>query len=56
MLGKVVSALTPIDSNGGRVFIEGENWAARSTTPINQGDTVKIIAVEGLTLKVIPNS
>jgi membrane-bound serine protease (ClpP class) len=56
MLGKVVSALTPIDSNGGRVFIEGENWAARSTTPINQGDPVKIIAVEGLTLKVIPNS
>ena len=56
MLGKVVSALTPIDSNGGRVFIEGENWAARSSTPINQGDTVKIIAVEGLTLKVIPNS
>jgi membrane-bound serine protease (ClpP class) len=56
MLGKVVSALTPIDSNGGRVFIEGENWAARSTTPINQGDTVKIIAVEGLTLKVIPNT
>jgi membrane-bound serine protease (ClpP class) len=56
MLGKVVSALTPIDSNGGRVFIEGENWAARSTTPINQGDTVKIVAVEGLTLKVIPNS
>jgi len=56
MLGKVVSALTPIDSNGGRVFIEGENWAARSTTPISQGETVKIIAVEGLTLKVIPNT
>jgi membrane-bound serine protease (ClpP class) len=56
MLGKVVSALTPIDANGGRVFIEGENWAARSTTPISQGDTVKVIAVEGLTLKVIPNT
>jgi len=56
MLGKVVSALTPIDANGGRVFIEGENWAARSTTPISQGETVKIIAVEGLTLKVIPNT
>jgi membrane-bound serine protease (ClpP class) len=56
MLGKMVSALTPIDLNGGRVFIEGEYWTAKSATPINQGDTVQIVAVEGLTLKVIPKT
>jgi membrane-bound serine protease (ClpP class) len=56
MLGKFVNALTPIDSNVGKVFIEGEYWNARSATPINQGDTVQIVAVEGLTVKVIPKT
>jgi membrane-bound serine protease (ClpP class) len=56
MLGKSANALTPIDSNGGKVFLEGEYWTARSTTPINQGDPVQIIAVEGLTVKVMPKT
>jgi membrane-bound serine protease (ClpP class) len=56
MLGKIVSALTPIDSSGGRVFVEGEYWTAKSDTPIDQGRAVQITAVEGLTLKVIPKS
>jgi membrane-bound serine protease (ClpP class) len=54
MLGKVVSAVTPIDSSDGKVFIEGECWTATSDTPIEQGHTVQIIAVQGLTLKVVP--
>jgi membrane-bound serine protease (ClpP class) len=54
MLGKVVSAMTPIDSSDGKVFIEGECWTATSDTPIDRGNAVQIIAVEGLTLKVIP--
>jgi membrane-bound serine protease (ClpP class) len=53
MLGKTVIALTPIDARGGRIFIEGENWNAVSDTPIEQGKPVQVIAVEGLTLKVI---
>jgi membrane-bound serine protease (ClpP class) len=56
MLGKIVSALTLIDSSGGRVFVEGEYWTAKSDTPIDQGRAVQITAVEGLTLKVIPKS
>jgi membrane-bound serine protease (ClpP class) len=56
MLGKIVSALTPIDLNGGKVFIEGEYWTAKSATPINQGDSVQIVAVEGLTVKVVPKT
>jgi membrane-bound serine protease (ClpP class) len=54
MLGKAAQALTPINSTGGRVFVEGESWTARSSHPINEGDPVQIIGVEGLTVKVIP--
>jgi membrane-bound serine protease (ClpP class) len=55
MLGKIVRALTPIDSNGGRVFVEGEYWTAKSSTRVPEGETVQIIAIEGLTLNVIPS-
>jgi len=54
MIGKLVHALTPIDSIRGRVFVEGESWSARSAIPINEGDKVQIIAVEGLTVTVVP--
>jgi membrane-bound serine protease (ClpP class) len=55
MLGKTVTALSAIDSRGGRVFIEGENWNAVSDTPIEKGAPVQVVAVEGLTLKVTNN-
>jgi membrane-bound serine protease (ClpP class) len=56
MLGKLVQVITPIDANGGRVFVEGEYWTARSDQPIKQGETVRIMAVEGLTVKVVPKT
>jgi membrane-bound serine protease (ClpP class) len=52
MFGKTVTALTSIDARGGRIFIEGENWNAVSDTPIEKGESVQVVAVEGLTLKV----
>ena len=52
MLGKTVTALSAIDSGGGRIFIEGENWNAVSDRPIAKGEPVQVMAVEGLTLKV----
>jgi membrane-bound serine protease (ClpP class) len=52
MLGKTVTALTPIDARGGRVFVEGEYWNATSDAPIQQGQSVEITAVEGLTVRV----
>jgi membrane-bound serine protease (ClpP class) len=52
MIGKTVAALTPIDSHGGRIFVEGEYWNAISDMPIEKDKTVEIAAVEGLTLKV----
>jgi membrane-bound serine protease (ClpP class) len=54
MLGRIVPALTAIGAAGGKVFIEGETWNARSETPINQGQPVEILRVEGLTLHVKP--
>jgi len=44
--------LTAIDSRGGRIFIEGEHWNAVSDTSIEKDEVVKIVAVQGLTLKV----
>ena len=52
MLGKTVAALTPIDSRGGRVFVEGEYWNATSDRPIEKGELAEIAAVQGLTVKL----
>jgi membrane-bound serine protease (ClpP class) len=54
MIGKTVNALSRIDAQDGRVFIEGENWKAVSETPIESGQPVEIVGIQGLTLKVKP--
>jgi membrane-bound serine protease (ClpP class) len=54
MLGQTVNALSRIDSQGGRVFIEGENWNAVSETPVEAGQPAEVTGIEGLTLKVKP--
>jgi membrane-bound serine protease (ClpP class) len=56
MLGKTAAASTQIDSTGGKVFVEGEYWNAVSDTPVEQGQTVEVAAVLGLTLKVRPRT
>jgi membrane-bound serine protease (ClpP class) len=56
MIGKTVSALTPIDLTGGKVFLEGEYWNATSDIPVEKGRLVQISAVEGLTVKVQPKT
>ena len=54
MIGKTAPALTVIGSRGGRLFVEGEYWNAVSDTPIEEGETAEIVALQGLTLKVRP--
>jgi membrane-bound serine protease (ClpP class) len=54
MVGKTVITLTPIESRGGRIFVEGEYWNAVSDTPVAKDQAVEIVAVQGLTLKVKP--
>ena len=52
LIGKTVTALTPIDLRDGRIFVEGEYWSAISDTPIEKDQSVEIAAMQGLTLKV----
>jgi membrane-bound serine protease (ClpP class) len=52
LVGKTVTALTPIDSRSGRIFVEGEYWNAVSDTPIEKDALAEIAAVQGLTVKL----
>ena len=52
LVGRTATALTAIDSHGGKIFIEGEYWNAVSDTPIRQGEVAEVAAVRGLTLKL----
>jgi membrane-bound serine protease (ClpP class) len=54
MLGKTAPAVGHIDAQGGKVFFEGEYWNAVSESPVEAGQTVRILEVAGLTLKVTP--
>lgn len=56
MIGETARALTQINSSGGKVFVEGEYWNAVSDVPIAPGQTVEIVGIEGLTLKVKPKA
>jgi membrane-bound serine protease (ClpP class) len=37
----------------GQVFLQGELWNAESEAPVAEGESVRVTAVEGLTLKVV---
>ena len=52
MLGKVIPASARIDARSGKVFVEGEYWNAVSDVPIEPGQPVEIVGIDGLTLKV----
>ncbi|MGH7947072.1 MAG: NfeD family protein, partial [Opitutaceae bacterium] len=52
MIGRIVAALTPIDAHGGKVFVEGETWNARSESPVEKDQPVEIVGIRGLTLNV----
>jgi membrane-bound serine protease (ClpP class) len=48
-------AITPLTSEApGQVAVHGEIWGAMSTTPLDAGRGVRVIAVNGLTLIVEP--
>lgn len=56
MIGREVEALTAIDRQGGKVFLEGEHWNAVSDEAVPAGGRVEIVAQQGLTLHVKPKS
>lgn len=53
LVGRFAEVKTAIDGQG-KVFIHGEYWDARASEPIPEGERVKIVAVDGLTLSVEP--
>ena len=53
MLSEIGVAFTPL-SPAGKVFVHGEYWDAESTQSVDKGAAVKVIAIDGLRLKVEP--
>ncbi len=51
LVGRFARTRTPIDGEG-KVFIHGEYWDARSAESIDEGERVKVVAVDGLMLQV----
>lgn len=56
MLGKTVLAVTAINAQGGKIFVEGEYWNAVSDSPVEEGTQIEIVGIEGLTLRVKPKA
>jgi inner membrane protein len=53
LLGKVVTVVQPVNSDGGRVRVGDSEWSARGG-PAAVGDRVRIVDVDGNCLKVEP--
>jgi membrane-bound serine protease (ClpP class) len=49
-IGEARTALTP----RGKIFVHGEYWDAESSAPVQPGARVRVVAVEGMVLKVEP--
>jgi len=49
-IGQARTALAP----AGKVFVHGEYWDAESSSPVESGADVRVVAVEGMKLKVEP--
>ena len=53
LLGKVVTVVQPVNSDGGRVRVGDSEWSARGG-PAAVGDRVRIVDIDGNCLKVEP--
>ncbi len=47
--GRVVQPLTPT----GVIYVNGENWKAKSGDNVEIGEDVEVVGIEGLTLRVV---
>ena len=48
LLGKAATSLSP----EGRIFVRGEYWMGEAEESIDEGETVEVTSVEGLSLRV----
>ncbi len=55
MIGALGEALEDF-TGAGRVRVHSEQWNARSDTPLRRGDRVRVVAMDGLSLVVRPDS
>jgi membrane-bound serine protease (ClpP class) len=55
LIGALGEVLENFEQDG-RVRVQGEEWQARANAPVQTGQTVKVIARDGLTLTVTPIS
>jgi membrane-bound serine protease (ClpP class) len=53
MIGSKGKTLTEVASEG-RVSVQGEYWWAYSRAKIGEGETVRVIGIDGLTLEIEP--
>jgi len=53
LLGSVGEAIDDFDASG-RVRVHSESWQAQTDTPVRHGQKVRVIALEGLDLKIEP--
>jgi membrane-bound serine protease (ClpP class) len=51
LIGEIGSARTDI-SPAGKAFVHGELWDALSDTPVLAGERVRVIALDGMVMKV----
>lgn len=54
LAGRHAEAIDDFRDGAGRVHLEGEDWSARSDHEISHGQTVEVIAIDGLVLEVRP--
>lgn len=53
LVGQIATARTSFGEDGaGKVFVHGEYWDARASEPVQEGERVRVKAVEGLRLEV----
>ncbi len=53
LVGSAGEALSDVGPAAGEVFVHGEYWQARSALPIPKGARVRVVSVDGLTVKVV---
>jgi membrane-bound serine protease (ClpP class) len=54
LLNEIGQARTPLDPSG-KVFVHGEYWDAVSSSPVASGGEVRVVAVDGMKLRVEPS-
>lgn len=51
-MARVIKAIDPV--TGGRVLVQGHDWAANSTEPVREGALVEVLGADGIVLLVAP--